>query len=78
MSIANGILTTPNHGKDYDNIISSLLKDADQCQTLFEVRGLIQLIQTAVSVIRLQSPPVIPIALPLSVKSQILRNWKDK
>ena len=66
----------PRYGKEYDPLIRNLLNDANQCEALFEMEELFQLITTAASVISRRPEPIIPILLPLSIESLVVLSVK--
>ena len=76
LQLIDGIQHNSSDGEKHDDIISSLLKDANKCQDLFHVEGFTRLIGFAASTIALRPPPIIPAILPLSIESQVSRFTK--
>lgn len=76
LQLIDGIQHNSSDGEKHDDIISSLLKDANKCQDLFHVEGFTRLIGFAASTIALRPPPIIPAILPLSIELQVSRFTK--
>ena len=66
--------TNPN----FDSLMTDLLNDADKCDALYEDKGALLLIGTAIARLSNKDSPIIPLILPLAVEMKCCKLLKNK